>query len=83
MRRGTEAQSPMQSYPASAPASYSPLSLTAPPSASPPPALALVFSLKISVNPESILSSCFNDRLVTKGTMLEVLTVFFQVCCVC
>jgi hypothetical protein len=32
------------------------------------------------VNPEAIFASCFNDRLVTKGTMLEVLTVFFQVC---
>ena len=45
----------------------------------PPAALALIFSLKISVNPESILTSCFNDRLITKGTMLEVLTVFLQV----
>lgn len=44
-------------------------------------ALALVFSLKISVNPESILTSCFNDRLITKGTMLEVLTIFLKVGC--
>ncbi|GAX74543.1 hypothetical protein CEUSTIGMA_g1992.t1 [Chlamydomonas eustigma] len=41
-------------------------------------AMALVFSLKINVQPESIFTSCFNDRLVSKGTMLEVLTVFFQ-----
>lgn len=41
-------------------------------------ALALVFSQKINVVPENIISACFNDRLVLKGTMLEVLTVFFQ-----
>lgn len=41
-------------------------------------ALALVFIQKISVVPENIISSCLNDRLVVKGTMLEVMTVFFQ-----
>ena len=43
----------------------------------PETALALVFHLKISVIPENIFSSCFHDRLVSKGTMLEVMTSFF------
>lgn len=41
-------------------------------------ALALVFSNKIAVLPENVFAAMFNDRLVAKGTVLEVLTVFFQ-----
>lgn len=39
---------------------------------------ALIFSLKVGVLPENILGHWFNDRLVTKGTMLEFVTTFFQ-----
>jgi hypothetical protein len=39
---------------------------------------ALIFSMKIGVLPENIFSNMFNDRLVTKGTMLEFVTNFFQ-----
>lgn len=42
-------------------------------------ALALVLSLKIAVVPENIFSAMYNDRLVAKGTVLEVLVVFCQV----
>lgn len=41
--------------------------------------LALIFSQKINVVPENILTSLLNDRLVVKGTVQEVLTIFFQV----
>lgn len=41
-------------------------------------AMALVFANKIAVVPENVFSKCFNDRLVTKGTMLEFMTLFFQ-----
>lgn len=41
-------------------------------------ALALVLSNKIAVQGENIFAACFNDRLVSKGTILEVLTFFFQ-----
>ncbi|MEW5300680.1 MAG: hypothetical protein WDW36_003594 [Sanguina aurantia] len=41
-------------------------------------ALALTFTLKVGVLPENIFQSMLNDRLVAKGTVLEVITVFFQ-----
>lgn len=40
--------------------------------------MALILSNKIAIVPENIFSKCFNDRLVSKGTMLEVMTMFFQ-----
>eukprot|EP00955_Chlamydomonas_euryale_P085893 364173-Chlamydomonas_euryale.AAC.15 len=40
--------------------------------------MALIFANKIAVVPENVFSKCFNDRLVTKGTMLEFMTLFFQ-----
>jgi hypothetical protein len=43
-------------------------------------ALALTFVNKIAILPENIFTAMFNDRLVTKGTVVEVLTVFCQVC---
>lgn len=42
-------------------------------------ALALTFSLKIGVLTENIFSAMLNDRLVAKGTVLEVFTIFLQV----
>jgi hypothetical protein len=42
-------------------------------------AFALIFSMKIGVLPENLFNQMFNDRLVTKGTMLEFITIFFQV----
>ena len=44
-------------------------------------ALALVFNYKIGVVAENIFNAMFTDRLVVKGTMLDVVTVFFQVQC--
>jgi hypothetical protein len=42
-------------------------------------ALALTFVNKISILPENIFAAMLNDRLVTKGTVEEVFTVFCQV----
>lgn len=42
-------------------------------------ALALTFSWKIGVVPGNIFAALLNDRLVAKGTVLEVMIVFFQV----
>lgn len=44
-----------------------------------PAALAQTFSWKIGVVPSNIFAAMLNDRLVAKGTVLEVLIVFFQV----
>mmetsp|Transcript_12741 Transcript_12741/g.22531 ORF Transcript_12741/g.22531 Transcript_12741/m.22531 type:complete len:420 (-) Transcript_12741:347-1606(-) len=41
-------------------------------------ALALVFTQKIGIMPENLFTAMMNDRLVGKGTMLEMVTVFFQ-----
>ncbi|PNW82888.1 hypothetical protein CHLRE_06g298350v5 [Chlamydomonas reinhardtii] len=41
-------------------------------------ALALTFSWKIGVVPGNIFAALLNDRLVAKGTVLEVMIVFFQ-----
>mmetsp|Transcript_22873 Transcript_22873/g.58315 ORF Transcript_22873/g.58315 Transcript_22873/m.58315 type:complete len:424 (-) Transcript_22873:283-1554(-) len=41
-------------------------------------ALALVFQFKIAVLAENIFAAMLNDRLVAKGTVLEVLTTFLQ-----
>mmetsp|Transcript_1455 Transcript_1455/g.3202 ORF Transcript_1455/g.3202 Transcript_1455/m.3202 type:complete len:425 (-) Transcript_1455:625-1899(-) len=41
-------------------------------------AMALVFSNKIAVVQENIFAALLNDRLVSKGTVLDVLTVFLQ-----
>uniref|UniRef100_A0A7S0V4U6 W2 domain-containing protein n=1 Tax=Polytomella parva TaxID=51329 RepID=A0A7S0V4U6_9CHLO len=41
-------------------------------------ALALTFSMKIIALPENIFSALLNDRLVQKGSVLEVLCVFFR-----
>lgn len=46
----------------------------------PPAAMALTFSLKVGVMPENIFASLLSDRLVAKGTVLEVMCIFFQVC---
>ena len=42
-------------------------------------ALALVCSQKVNVVLDNIFASMLTDRLVTKGTILEVLTIVFQV----
>ncbi|KAF5836610.1 armadillo-type protein [Dunaliella salina] len=41
-------------------------------------ALALTFALKIGVLTDNIFSAMLNDRLVAKGTVLEVFTIFLQ-----
>lgn len=41
-------------------------------------ALALTFSWKIGVMPANVFQAMLNDRLVAKGSVMEVLTVFFQ-----
>ncbi|GLI62166.1 hypothetical protein VaNZ11_004746, partial [Volvox africanus] len=41
-------------------------------------ALALTFSWKIGVVPSNIFAALLNDRLVAKGTVMEVMIVFFQ-----
>lgn len=41
-------------------------------------ALALVLQYKIAVLPDNIFAAMLNDRLVAKGTVLEVLTLFLQ-----
>ncbi|KAG2495158.1 hypothetical protein HYH03_006766 [Edaphochlamys debaryana] len=41
-------------------------------------ALALTFSWKIGVVPGNIFAALANDRLVAKGTVMEVMIVFFQ-----
>jgi hypothetical protein len=41
-------------------------------------ALALTFHYKIQVSAENIFESLLHDRLVAKGSVLEVITVFFQ-----
>jgi hypothetical protein len=42
-------------------------------------ALALTFTLKIGVLTDNIFTSLLNERLVEKGTVLEVFTTFLQV----
>ena len=42
--------------------------------------MALVFSTKVAVLPENVFSALLNDRLVAKGTVLELFTTFLQVC---
>ncbi|KAL6762606.1 armadillo-type protein [Haematococcus lacustris] len=41
-------------------------------------ALALIFSMKIAVLPDNIFGAMLNDRLVAKGTVQEVFTIFCQ-----
>ncbi|KAG1657681.1 hypothetical protein FOA52_007275 [Chlamydomonas sp. UWO 241] len=41
-------------------------------------AMALVFAQKLPVVADNIFTKTFNDRLVTKGTMLDVMTCFFK-----
>lgn len=40
--------------------------------------MALVLQYKIAVLPDNIFAAMLNDRLVAKGTVLEVLTLFLQ-----
>jgi hypothetical protein len=41
--------------------------------------MALTFSWKIGVMPGNVFAALLNDRLVAKGTVMEVMIVFFQV----
>jgi hypothetical protein len=41
---------------------------------------ALVFTEKLGVLPDRIFEAMFNDRLVAKGTILQVVTDIFQYC---